>query len=694
VCSDEATGPVRPGERFLYLQKPAHAEAIGPLATALADNWAMSGAVRRAQAELTAVREQVGCEVAARSEAEQALRGSEAVLASVLRAAPAGVGVVHDHVLRWENGRLCEMTGYTSAELVGHSMARLYESDEECERAWRAMTAEGVEQGAASIETRWVTRDGAIIDVLLRCSHVDGDGPSAGVAFTATDITRRNRAEQALHESENTARALLDASPDMAFLLDSAGAIVTANGNAVQAVGKKLDEFIGVPVWDVACPQVTGKLGGILQEVVASGEAAMLEGERDGRYYVHRIHPVLGASGEVVRLSLFSRDITDRWQSEEELRQASRLESIGTLAGGVAHDFNNILTGIIGYAEILKTEGAIAAEYSRDVDKIQHLANRAAGLTRQLLLFSRQQPIEPTIVSLNDLVGNLSKMLRRIIEEDIELRLVLDPDLGMVRADAGQIEQVLMNLAVNARDAMPQGGSLAIETTNLTLEEECVSHGVRLAPGHYAVIAVSDSGCGMDRATRERIFEPFFTTKEVGKGTGLGLATVYGIVQQHEGSIWVYSELERGTTFKVYLPVVDERRREASPVDEAAVKGSETILLAEDEETVRDVVQQGLEKQGYTVLCAANPEEAKAVFEQYTGEIALLLTDVVMPGKTGPGLYEWLMAKQPSLKALFMSGYTEHAAVSTDLFGGETPFLQKPFTPTILARKVREVLDR
>ena len=513
------------------------------------------------------------------------------------------------------------------------------------------------------------------------------------------DITERKRAERALQESEERFRALIENASDVIITVDEDGIITFSSPSATRVLGYARGEAVGRSAFDFVHPDDRVIAREALQRVLDGGDTRQMTEFRarakDGSWrHVEAVASVPDESAPIDGVIINYRDVTERRQLEEHLQQTSKLQSIGTLAGGVAHDFNNVLTGIIGYADMLKTEEAVIGEHIRDVDKIRHLADRAAGLTRQLLLFSRQQPIEPVVLDPNGLVENLSKMLRRIISEDIELELVLAPDLGNVRADPGQIEQVLMNLAVNARDAMPNGGCLIIETANLFLDEGYADEHVGLEPGPYATISVSDTGCGMDAETRRRAFEPFFTTKEVGKGTGLGLATVYGITQQHEGGIWVYSERGQGSTFKVYLPRVDERAREAEACEEGSPpRGSETILLVEDEEMVREIAQQTLEKRGYHVLSAADPAEAKAVFDQHDAEIALLLTDVVMPGKTGPGLHEWLKANRPPLKVLFMSGYTEHAAVSRDLLGGELPFLQKPFTPTALAQKVREVLD-
>lgn len=370
------------------------------------------------------------------------------------------------------------------------------------------------------------------------------------------------------------------------------------------------------------------------------------------------------------------------------------MEAFGQLAGGVAHDFNNLLTVITGYSEMLLS-GAIPAEKHPDlIREIRKAGNRAASLTRQLLAFSRKQILQPVELSLNAVVVDTEKMLGRLIGEDIDLATALDPDLGSVRADPGQIEQVIMNLVVNARDAMPAGGHLTIETRNVELDQAYSQKHAEARPGEFVMLAVTDSGCGMDMATKAKIFEPFFTTKEVGKGTGLGLATVHGIVKQSGGSIEVYSEVGRGTTFKIYLP------RLKGPVSSSKSfpglfqmpRGTETILLAEDEEGVRAAVCLALESNGYTVLAARNGDEALQLCRQHSDPIHLLITDVVMPQMSGRQLADLVVAQRSRIKVLYLSGYTDDAVVRHGVLEAGMAFLQKPFTPLALARKVREIL--
>ena len=392
---------------------------------------------------------------------------------------------------------------------------------------------------------------------------------------------------------------------------------------------------------------------------------------------------------------VLSQDVTERRQLEQQLRQSQKMEAIGQLAGGVAHDFNNLLTAILGYSDLLATEVGEKSPLLESIDEIRKAGERAASLTRQLLAFSRRQVLEPKVLDLNALIVNLEKMLRRLIGEDVQLITVLDRAVGHVRADAGQIEQVILNLAVNARDAMPKGGTLTIETQDVELDEAYARNHVTVRPGSYVMLAVTDTGEGMSTETKSHLFEPFFTTKGQGKGTGLGLATVYGIVKQSGGYVWVYSELGRGTAFKVYLPRVEgtvEAIAARGPTS-ASLRGTENVLLVEDDQSVRTLTRILLETNGYTVLDAGGIEEALKIVRDHSGPIQLLLTDVVMPEMGGSDLAARVLALRPETRVIYMSGYTDDVVVRHGLVAEGLSFLQKPFTPEALARKVREVLD-
>jgi len=398
------------------------------------------------------------------------------------------------------------------------------------------------------------------------------------------------------------------------------------------------------------------------------------------------------AASAVENVTLIEREQA----KEEQLRQAQKMEAVGRLAGGVAHDFNNLLTVINGYSDLTLRDIDRNSPARSRIEEIKKEGERAASLTRQLLAFSRKQMLQPRVLDLNTVISEMDKMLRRLIGEDMLLQTSLDRSLGQVKADPGQIEQILMNLVVNARDAMPTGGHLTIETRNAYLDRAHIKRRESVRPGHYVVLSVSDDGHGMDTETQERIFEPFFTTKEQGKGTGLGLSTVYGIVKQSEGSIWVYSEVGKGTTFKIYLPRVDEVEVAEATAEERRVvpRGHETLLLVEDEDIVRALSREILEQYGYTVICAADGEEGLRVCKEFAGGIDLMITDVVMPRMSGRELAEQAAILRPETRVLYMSGFTDDAIVRHGLLDDDFAFIQKPFSPDALALKAREMLDQ
>jgi PAS domain S-box-containing protein len=417
---------------------------------------------------------------------------------------------------------------------------------------------------------------------------------------------------------------------------------------------------------------------------------------KDGRVIIVRLSGCAASStdepGEVV-LELIAEDITDRRQLEEQLRQAQKMDAVGRLAGGVAHDFNNLLMVINGYTEVLLEQLEKASPMHHKVQSIQQAADRAATLTRQLLAFSRKQLLELKVIDVNTVIGDMERLLRPLIGENIELVTRLSTQTGHTRADAGQLEQVIMNLVVNAKDAMPEGGKLTVQSSDVTVRQNFSAHRF-IQPGRYAVISVADTGHGMDTETQSRIFEPFFTTKEKGKGTGLGLSTVYGIVKQSSGYVFAESELGAGTTFYVYLPRVKESAEELSPAQSQQndAGGCETVLLVEDEESVRELVRLTLASRGYQVLEAENGESGLRIAESFKEHIDILITDVVMPGIGGRELARKLLLLRPAISVLYLSGYTEDAVVTRGAPGPRTAFLQKPFTLQNLAKKVREVL--
>jgi two-component system, cell cycle sensor histidine kinase and response regulator CckA len=529
----------------------------------------------------------------------------------------------------------------------------------------------------------------------------DPAGRPLRVVGTVLDITERTHAEEALRLSEERYRSLVDGVRDMIFALSPIGDITALNPAFEAITGFPTTEWVGRPfealIHAEDVPLALELFGRVLRgEARPTNEFRIRTAAgqyRVGEFSVSAQH----RQGRLVGILGIGRDVTERLSLEQQLRQAQKMEAVGRLAGGIAHDFNNILTAITGHADLLLQDLGASDPRREDVEEIRRSGERAASLTRQLLAFSRQQVLQPKVVDLNALVMDMDKLLRRLIGEDIELATVLDPALGRVRADPGQLEQVIANLAVNARDAMPQGGKLTLETRNVDLDQGYAVRHSMVQPGPYALLAVSDTGIGMDAETQSHIFEPFFTTKPRGQGTGLGLATVYGIVKQSGGFIWVYSEPAHGATFKIYVPRVDAPAESAAAAPAAASAdvpgGSETILLAEDEPAVRAVARQGLERRGYTVLVASSGSEALALAQQLGATINLLVTDVVMPGMSGRDLAERLAAQRPGVRVLYISGYTDNAIVRHGILDPGLAYLQKPFHPDALARKVREVLD-
>ena len=455
-----------------------------------------------------------------------------------------------------------------------------------------------------------------------------------------------------------------------------------------------LPSFDGISALGIVqekCPElpfifVTGSLGEELAiETLKSGANDYVLKHRPGRL----VPAVRRAIDEVAARK-------ERKQLEEQLHQSQKMEAIGRLAGGISHDFNNLLTVIIGYSQLLLGRLSEDDPMRSEIEEIEKSGRRAASLTSQLLAFSRRQVIQPRILDLNAVISDLDKMLRRLIGEDVELINLLDPTLASVKMDPGQVEQIIMNLAVNGRDAMPQGGRLTIETRNVDLDEHFTESDLLMPPGSYVLLSVSDTGCGMDIEMQERIFEPFFTTKPAGKGTGLGLSTVYGIVKQSGGDISVCSEPDRGTTFKIHLCATGERV-ESVPLKSTtsiAPSSSETILLVEDEEMIRKLTREVLKAQGYTVLEACDGTEALSICDQQDRTIDLMLTDMVMPRISGAELARRALSIRPEMKVVCMSGYTDASVLDHEDFDPTIPFLQKPFTPGALAQKVREVLDR
>jgi PAS domain S-box-containing protein len=526
----------------------------------------------------------------------------------------------------------------------------------------------------------------------------DEGGRYDGLVALITDVSERHKAEEALRASEAKYRALFESSPFPKWLFDlETLGFLEVNEAAIRRYGYSREEFLQKTLRDVLSP---GDLLAFERTVVADEPASTHPGPwkhktKDGTLIdVEMSWQVLSLEGRRTGL-VVAQDITERMGLEAQLRQAQKMEAIGSLAGGIAHDFNNLLSVILGYTSLITDEMPAGDPVRADIYEIQKAGERAADLTRQLLAFSRQQVLQPRAVDLNQLLTGLEKMLGRVLGEDVGLSLEAAASLGTVHADPGQLEQIIMNLVVNARDAMIEGGELVIETSNVEVDASARAADLGVPAGSYVALRVKDSGVGMDASTRLRIFEPFFTTKEKGKGTGLGLSTVFGIVQQSGGHIHVESEKGVGTTFSIYLPRISGSAPSLSRVTAPppTLRGTETILLVEDETNVRTVARAILQRGGYRVLEAANAGEALLACEQMEGRIDLLLTDIVMPRMSGRQLAARLVAMRPDMSVICMSGYTPASIAERSVFDSEVAFLQKPLTPDALLRKVREVLS-
>jgi two-component system cell cycle sensor histidine kinase/response regulator CckA len=539
-------------------------------------------------------------------------------------------------------------------------------------------------------------------DYVLK-THLARLGPAVrgALAFRRTR-QEKTAAESALRASEQRFRALVEHSWDAIALFAADGTILYGSPATSRILGYDLTEFVGRHALELIHVDDRGTVVARLTEAMmhphvrVDVSARVLHRDRSWRYLEGSFTNLCDDPNVGAIVSNY-RDVTERRSLQEQVIQAQKMEAVGRLAGGVAHDFNNILTAIGGYTDLLLADLAADDPRRQDVEEIHHAAARAAALTQQLLAFSRRQVMQPKVLDLNVLVADIEKLLRRLIGEDVLLASVLEPGLGHVRADPGQLQQVILNLAVNARDAMPAGGRLTIETRNVELRDTYAEEHRAVVPGPYVLLAVSDTGAGMSAETKAHLFEPFFTTKGLGKGTGLGLATVYGIIKQSGGHIWVYSELGHGTTFKVYLPRVDEPAdplETPSSATPESLRGTERILLVEDDAAVRAVTRQLLQRNGYGVIEAPDGAAALALLDGGQVTVDLLLTDVVMPGMSGRELAERAASRCPGLRVLFMSGYTDDAVVRHGMLESGLNYVQKPFHPDTLLRKVRDLVSR
>ncbi len=645
-------------------------------------------------------------DITERLRAEAALRKNEDLLSSIYRAAPTGIGVVSNRILLTVNDRICEMTGYSRDDLIGKCARILYPDDADFEYVGREKYRQISEHGTGTVETHWQRRDGQVIDVLMSSTPINPQDLAAGVTFTALDITERKRAETELRRSHQMFLTVLEG-------IDATVYVADMHSHEILFMNKHMIDAFGGDLTGRICHEAfrgeTAPCGHCTNEHLLDADgrptgvwAWETRNPLTGKWYINHDRAIQWLDGRMVRLQIAS-DVTMIKEMEQEhnrigeqLKQAQKMESVGRLAGGVAHDFNNMLGAILGYTELGLLEVSPADPIHGTLKDIQKAAQRSADLTRQLLAFARKQTVTPRVLDLNKTVEGMLSMLRQLIGENIDLAWLPGKDLGPVRMDPSQIEQMLANLCVNARDAIPDTGKISVETGTATFDEAyCAAH-VGSVPGEYLLLAVSDNGCGMDAETRSHLFEPFFTTKEVGKGTGLGLATVYGMVKQNNGFIDVCSRPGQGTTFNIYLP------RHAAEADRTAkmaaahptAQGYETILVVEDEPMILDIAVKILNRHGYTVMAAATPGEAIRLAREHAGEIHLLMTDVVMPEMNGKDLAKNLLSLYPNLKRLFMSGYTADVIAHHGVLDEGVQFIQKPFAVQTLATKVREVLDK
>lgn len=518
---------------------------------------------------------------------------------------------------------------------------------------------------------------------------------------TGSNSGKRDFAD-VFQRSEQMVVALLESASQAIISIDRAGRIVLANRRAEEMFGYTREELIGARI-EILLPESRRATHGKEREdyfnkprIRPMGIGMDLAGRRkDGVEFPVEVSLSNIETAEGFFAIAFVSDISQRKALEQQLLQAQKMEAVGRLAGGVAHDFNNMLTVISGYNRMILDELSPLDPLRGYAEEVLKAADRAGALTNQLLAFSRRQIIQPRVMNVNAVVGQTEKMLRRLLGEDIQLAFDLKAEDGNIRADLNQIAQAIVNLAVNARDAMPTGGRISVETENVYLDENYVRTHLGVQPGDFVMIAMSDTGEGMDAATRQRIFEPFFTTKQQGKGTGLGLATVYGMVKQAGGDIWVYSEVGQGTTFKLYFPRVREAvSDQAAGEREGPTAAGETVLVVEDETAVRDLTVKMLKQLGYMVLAAASGEEALAISASHPGRISALITDVVMPQMSGRQVADQLLAARPEIRVLYLSGYTEHTVIHHGVLETGVDFLPKPFSREALGRKVREILGR
>ncbi len=640
---------------------------------------------------------------AQKTQAEAALAASERRFRSLVQNSSDLVTILApDGTILYASDSAQRIVGYSPGELVGTSLLSYLGGDDARTVQRLLQTGNGKSDSAGPVEFSLRRSDGTPVWLEAVGTNLLNDATIRGIVLNARDVSERKRADRALRESEERYRDLFDHASDLVCMAAPDGSLLYVNQAWKHGTGYGEDEIGRMQLLDLIHPDSRAFYTEVLQRVLTgdrldhvelifmpkAGSPITVEGNLSCTF----------KDGQPAVVRGIYRDVTERKRVEEHLRRAERMQAAGKLAGGVAHEVNNMMTGVIGFSEFLLRSLEEGDARRSDVEEIIKAGTRAADVTRQLLAFTRQQFLQPQVLDVNTVVGDMEKMLRRSLGEGHVLDLQLSSEAGKLRADRGQLEQVLINLVINARDSLTGHGRVTVETGMMVWDEIYAQRhgGVDLPLGRYVMLAVSDTGCGMDADVQGRIFEPFFTTKPVGQGTGLGLSTVYGIVKQSGGYVWVYSELGQGSVFKIYLPVAEPTLPgELKPEPpRMPVRGSETILIIEDEDMVRNLACRGLKDQGYSVLEACNGIQALQYIREHPGAIDLVISDVVMPEMGGRELGQLLAQQEPGLPVLYMSGYTGDDVMHRGLLDPGAPFQQKPFTPVGLATKVRWMLDR
>jgi two-component system cell cycle sensor histidine kinase/response regulator CckA len=699
---DGMSGKLGQHDGWLILRKPFDAVEARQLAQALTEKWRLHQLARE---KMEALEGLVAARTSELQRSEAVLRESEQCFSGAFEHAPIGLALVSTEG-RWlkVNRALCDLTGYSGEELLARSFKDITFPEDLGKDLEQMRRLIGGEIKFYQTEKRYVHRDGHLITVLLSVSIVrDEQGSPLYFVSQTMDITGRKQAEEQVRESQERYRSLIDTAGDAIFTIAPDGTFTSLNPAVEAMAGISRADWIGKSFAPMVHPEDLALAREMFLRVMR-GEPAPVHELRGnpGLARPARMEMTLTAqkdgAGKIIGVLGIGRDITERRRLEEKLFQSQKLETVGRLAGGIAHEFNSILTAIIGQSELLLGDLPSQGPLAKSANEIHLAANRAAALTRQLLAYGRKQILQPESLDLNRVIAGMDGVFQHLMGANVATRIIATPGLRMVKADAGQVEQVIMNLAMNARDAMPNGGQFILETGNVVIDPETVGRYPELKPGNYVMLAVTDTGCGMTAEVKARVFEPFFSTKNFGQATGLGLSTCYGIIKQSGGHISIYSEPSRGATFKVYLPQSEEATT-AAPVRRLDApelpRGTETILLVEDDPALREMAAILLRRLGYTILAAANGIEALSLKQQSgVGHIDLLFTDVVMPHMSGKELADRVRRLHPHTRILFTSAYTENAIVHQGMLTRGTALLSKPFTPMALANKLREVLDQ